>query len=166
MYTYTRNKNPNWPKKIDNLLFSTFKGNEYTAYGLKHEDEARKKYSEMSSVKIVKTGLIVHPEYPYLGFSPDGLIVTNNDKLRLLEIKCPVEGVTKTAVELAGHLDYVTIDDEFKYGLKSNHKYYGQIQLGLFFYWGLKHVILLFTVHMTVAFLRLLSPKIIIFLQK
>lgn len=58
--------------------------------------------------------------------------MTNNDNLRLLEIKCPVEGVTKTAVELAGHLDYVTIDDEFKYGLKSNHKYYGQIQLGLF----------------------------------
>lgn len=61
----------------------------------------------------MKTGLFVHPGYPYLGFSPDRLIVTNNNKLRLLEIKCPVEGITKTALEL-GHLNFVTVDDEFK----------------------------------------------------
>lgn len=131
LYTYTSNKNPDWDKKIKRLLTNNFTGNANTSYGLIHEMVARKRFSEAFSLKIIEGGLIVHQDYPFLGYSPDGLII-KADERQLLEIKCPVEGLTKSATELVQHLDYLEIDSDSKYVLKKKHKFYGQIQLGLF----------------------------------
>lgn len=117
---------------MQNLYFSTFKGNECTAYGLTSENDALIKYSEVSKTQILKSGLIVHPDYPFLGFSPDGLIIDDSNTMRLLEVKSPILGMNKSATELVEHLDFLKLDHQSKYVLKEKHKFYGQVQLGLF----------------------------------
>ena len=107
-------------------------GNACTAYGLASEKDAFLKISETCPSKILRSGLIVHPNYPFLGFSPDGLIIENDNSIRLLEIKCPIEGKNKTATELVEHLNFLSLDEHSKYVLKKKHAFYGQIQLGLF----------------------------------
>jgi putative phage-type endonuclease len=83
-------KNP-YEKPRDLLLkkcgMKKFDGNMATFHGNKYEDEARDiyclKYNEVSH----EIGLYQHPEYPWLGGSPDG--ITESGKL--LEIKCPLK---------------------------------------------------------------------------
>lgn len=65
--------------------------NPVVLHGIKYEDEARQKYCERTGEEVVEFGLLVHPDYPWLGASPDG--VTKSGKL--IEIKCPM---TRTIV--------------------------------------------------------------------
>lgn len=61
-------------------------------------------------------GLFLHPDHPFLGASPDGILTCKCCPPRLLEIKCP-----SLPVKELGYLD-----DEKK--LKTRSVYYGQIQ--------------------------------------
>ena len=50
-----------------------------TSWGCKHENEARQKYALMSSsshdhLSVHECGFFIHPDYPFVGASPDGLI--------------------------------------------------------------------------------------------
>ena len=63
-----------------------FTGNEATRWGNHYEDTAIEKYSELRNKKVLSFGLIIHPEYPWLGGSPDGI---TTDGI-LLEVKCPL----------------------------------------------------------------------------
>lgn len=65
---------------------SGFTGNMFTAHGVKYEDEARVKYEATSGETVHEFGLLLHPELPWLGASPDG--VTESGKV--VEIKCPI----------------------------------------------------------------------------
>ena len=67
-------------------LGEKFTGNEATRHGEKYEDEARLLYEERHGEVVHEIGLCPHPEYPWLGGSPDG--VTESGKL--VEIKCPM----------------------------------------------------------------------------
>lgn len=64
-----------------------FRGNEATRYGSKYEDEAIERWEQKSGRHVVDCdfGLQIHPKYPFLGGSPDGITVD----LCLIEIKCP-----------------------------------------------------------------------------
>ena len=64
-----------------------FTGNEFTAHGNKYEDEARDIYCERYNEISHEIGLFPHPEYTWLGGSPDG--ITESGKL--VEIKCPLK---------------------------------------------------------------------------
>ena len=55
-------------------------------HGIKNEDIARDKFCEKYGVQCEEVGLFVHPEYSFIGGSPDGIC---NDG-RLVEIKCPL----------------------------------------------------------------------------
>jgi putative phage-type endonuclease len=55
-------------------------------HGVKHEDEARDLYVARTGEEVFEFGLLIHPDLPWLGASPDG--VTRSGKL--VEIKCPV----------------------------------------------------------------------------
>lgn len=44
-----------------------------TAHGVRYEPEARAKFEEERCVKVHQFGLVVMPEDPWLGCSPDGL---------------------------------------------------------------------------------------------
>lgn len=58
--------------------------NDMTDWGHKYEPIARRIYEKISKDKVHECGLIIHPKYPWLGASPDGI----RDCGWLLEIKC------------------------------------------------------------------------------
>jgi putative phage-type endonuclease len=63
-----------------------FIGNEATKWGNFYEDIAIEKYSQLKDKKVLSFGLLIHPEYQWLGGSPDGI---TTDGI-LLEVKCPI----------------------------------------------------------------------------
>jgi len=80
---------------------SEFKGNIATEYGQLHEPLATMDYFGKTDNFVEECGFFVHPDYNWLGASPDGLIGADG----VIEIKCPFgkrndkEPVFKTAGE-------------------------------------------------------------------
>lgn len=94
-------------------LWSTFKGNSFTAYGTYHESDAQKSFVNIingplhSNLKILykngtgglyksfqlfETGLLKHYKQPWMAVSPDGLLRlsgTSGPMWILVEYKCP-----------------------------------------------------------------------------
>lgn len=64
---------------------SEFTGNIATEYGTMHEPLALMDYLGKTGNLVNECGFIVHPEYDWLGASPDGLI----DDDGIIEVKCP-----------------------------------------------------------------------------
>jgi putative phage-type endonuclease len=62
-----------------------FIGNEATRWGAYYEDIAIEKYCELRNKKVLSFGLLIHPDYPFLGGSVDGL---TTDGI-VIEVKCP-----------------------------------------------------------------------------
>ena len=60
--------------------------NAYMAFGNEAEPVARHRYEVVSGLLVNECGLFIHPDYDWLGASPDGVI----DSVGLLEIKCRV----------------------------------------------------------------------------
>ena len=79
------------------LLYSKFKGNEATRYGIEMEQTARMEYLEdqhsngHSDLKAKHVGLIVLVETPWLTASPDGRVndSTAHPPLGLVDLKNP-----------------------------------------------------------------------------
>ncbi|XP_054708820.1 uncharacterized protein LOC129221113 [Uloborus diversus] len=128
LYTYGSRKNSNWKQKIHNTVNNSFMGNASTKYGSKAERICKEFLKETQ--QVIDCGLLVHPSEPWMGCSPDGLILYNGE-VCLLEIKCPVLGKSETALRVIPTVDYVNVVDN-EYKLKKRHTYYGQVQLGLF----------------------------------
>ena len=90
-------------------------------YGRDTEPEARERYSQKYGVKVWESGLVISRHLPWLSGSPDGLVVLN-DRIVVLEIKCPVSGSQGLI-----NVDYLK-DGK----LKKSHPYFSQIQIQLF----------------------------------
>ncbi|XP_054720593.1 uncharacterized protein LOC129230217 [Uloborus diversus] len=88
LYTYTKNKAPNWEKKIKTMLSQEFQ-NTAMVYGTETETVAKEQYMLKCGMTIYNFGLLVVPAIPWLVFSPDGIAV-DGDSVVLLEIKCPI----------------------------------------------------------------------------
>jgi len=81
-------KNMLWPRKFSCAA---------TEWGTKYEDTAAKIFQtqmirnrpELGIASVQFPGLIISPEKPYFGCSPDGIVVMKSGKRRGLEIKCP-----------------------------------------------------------------------------
>ena len=72
---------------------------------------------------------MVHPDIPWLGFSPDGFV--QFDYVVLIEIKCPYLGKSSTVADVLPLLPFLVVDGT-SFSLKKKHQYYGQVQLGMF----------------------------------
>ena len=92
LFTYGKNKNPDWKKKSLDYFYGKQISNCYTKHCLEYEPIARKVYEDLISSKVVECGLIVSKENPWLACSPDGILFLNNKPFKLVEIKCPYEG--------------------------------------------------------------------------
>lgn len=81
------------------------------------ESEVTVEYSKLKNVNYSPCGLIIHPNAPWLGASPDGVVFdpTDSPQFGLVEIKCP--NVCK----------YMQMDNGFL-TLKKGHAYYYQVQ--------------------------------------
>lgn len=128
------NKKPDWAKKCESTYFSSFSGNRATKYGKRNEPKALKTYaSQCEGEVITEAGLLVKHQVPWLGYSADGFHRMKDDKLALLEVKCPVIGKTaETFTQFVSGLAFLEQPrTETHLQLKEKHPYYGQIQLGL-----------------------------------
>lgn len=77
--------------------------------------------------KVIKMGLVIPPSAPFLGCSPDAMVV---DEAKLVEIKCPFLGKDKPIAEVIDTLKWVEKNNGV-YKLRKKHAYYGQVQLGM-----------------------------------
>lgn len=126
-FTYTKNKKPDWDKTISSYLNSSFKGNADTKHGLQSEDDAVRAYEKATGATVTKMGLLVNPAVSWLGFSPDGIVIDQN----IVEIKSPKVGKSMTAATASMNLPFME-DVNGNMLLKEKHKYYCQIQLGMY----------------------------------
>lgn len=127
LYTYAKNKIPNWQKKIENLIFPKKYKLINCEYGKNTEAEAKIWYEKLKDQKMANFGLVIHPNASFLGCSPDGCIIAEN---KLIEIKCPISGKLKTVEMMLKEIHYL-IETPTGYKLKKKHAYYGQVQLNL-----------------------------------
>ena len=94
-------------------------------WGTSHESEARAEYEALMQTKVAECGLTLHPAFPYLGASPDGIV----DDSTILEIKCPYTGRDKSVKELVNSgYRHIEMDENNQMKLKCSSEYYCQVQ--------------------------------------
>ena len=90
-------------------------------HGRTYEAAAIKKFTEISGNEVMKSGLCIHPHYPFLGASPDGFV----GKDAVVECKCPYKG-RKMKIAASKEFDFLEeVDGQIR--LKRNHNYYFQM---------------------------------------
>jgi putative phage-type endonuclease len=69
-------------------------GSRALVWGTQFEPIAKQIYESLHGVKIIDTSCVKHPEHPFLGASPDGILVTDDPEDprygQLVEFKCPI----------------------------------------------------------------------------
>ncbi len=68
-------------------------------YGKDNEPKAAEEFRKLFNVAQAKVGFIFHPEYNWLGCSPDRILKFNDSDYKLLEIKCPAKSKIPNSVE-------------------------------------------------------------------
>lgn len=68
---------------------SEFLGNIATEYGTLNEPTAILDYINKTGNVIDEVGFLVHPQYQWLGASPDGIATNSHHQCFVLEVKCP-----------------------------------------------------------------------------
>ena len=96
-------------KKVQQLLYNSFRGNAATQYGTQMEELTRQKYQTYmketghSCLTVEKCGLFISIENPWLAGTPDGLVCDFADdcsqSLGLVEIKNPYSAQCMTLSE-------------------------------------------------------------------
>ena len=77
----------NWLKV--NLWFPPYIASRDVAYGISMEPKAREAYTSVTGHSVIQSGMWVCNRCPYLGASPDGIILdTMGNAIGILEIKC------------------------------------------------------------------------------
>ncbi|XP_050497488.1 uncharacterized protein LOC126892001 [Diabrotica virgifera virgifera] len=127
LYTYSKSE---WDNKATRYFYSKGFSNKFTKHGVKYEGDAKDAFVSQTSLQVVDCGMIVSHSNPWLGYSPDGVIFENNRPVALLEVKCLYQGATKNIKEVLSTTKFIEKIGN-TYVLKRNHKYYGQVQLGM-----------------------------------
>lgn len=100
-------------------------------HGKDSEKEAIEVYKGKTGYEVDYLGLVVLPEMPWAGYSPDGIASTPSGG-RLIEVKSPEKGQTMGALDTAiESFDFLDLNKDLEFELKKKHKYYGQVQLGM-----------------------------------
>ena len=106
-----------------------------TEWGCEHEKIAREAYFQKVAkshlnLTITEKGLVIHPEYPHLGASPDGYIECHCCGCGVIEIKCPFSCRDHSFLEAIGENRFCLESSENgSYILKRQHPYFYQVQL-------------------------------------
>ena len=95
---------------------------------------AREKYIESYSkihktFFVIKSGLILHPSYPFFGATPDGIVNCSCCGSGVLEIKCPFRCKNKSFKDATTQGSFCLEEDDSGLRLKVDHAYYYQVQL-------------------------------------
>ena len=130
-------------KKVENLLYTKFRGNAATRYGAAMEETAKREYQAYQQqhghpgLTVDSSRLWISSDDPWLAASPDGLVNDLSDAshpLGLLEIKNPHSIRSQTLTEASKKpgfcLEQNKNDSSFQ--LKTRHDYYYQVQTQLY----------------------------------
>ena len=109
-----------------------------TTYGIQHEKDAiydyfNEKRKSHTDFHCYESGFLMNNGFPFMGASPDGIIMCpcDNNELGVLEVKCPyvLNGGITIKDTIAKNSNFMLqYDDKNNYVLKKNHKYYYQVQ--------------------------------------
>ena len=159
---------------IRRLLSCQFRGNKATMYGRVNEDSALHAFlatvfTDPSLVEVLKPGLFVNSDEPWLGASPDA-VLTIDGKQCLVEIKCPYAARDLIIDEALQRVKSFCLTGENSKAviLKKTHSYYYQVQIQLhvckleicyFVVWTPKDLAYL-TIHKDADFLQTIIPKL------
>ena len=99
-------------------------------WGIDNEDVAIKQYMEIiNDAEVKKCGLVVSPRWPWLGCSPDGIILKSSIPVGCIEVKCPYsKRDMKLAEASVSDKTFFLKSVEGKLTLKRNHMYFYQCQ--------------------------------------
>lgn len=95
-------------------------------YGIMHKNEAINQFQVQTKLSVQPCGLFIHPHYPYLAASPDGLVGADG----IIEVKCPYAARDMSIKEAikSKHIKYLIENQHGGISLKRNHIYYFQVQ--------------------------------------
>ena len=79
-------------ESFDRKVNNTFSGNDATDWGNIYEHWAIEYYSNKFNCITFKPREVTHPKYPWLSATPDLYAIDENNKLHVIEIKCPFTG--------------------------------------------------------------------------
>ncbi|KAI4830167.1 hypothetical protein KUCAC02_001817 [Chaenocephalus aceratus] len=107
---------------------------EATRWGLQNEDPANKSYlvamqDHHEDINVAASGLILNPELPWIGASPDGVVTGVCHEPGILEIKCPFSAKDRSLLECTKDSRFcLTVPEGGVMSLKLNHGYMYQVQ--------------------------------------
>lgn len=130
LYTYWKNKNQDWERKAANY-YKVAPNIRNFIIGHVNEPIAMNAYKHLTQNNVQLLGLVVHPFCPWLGVSPDGVCL---EKQILIEIKCLVPKSDEEFHVLLNKVKYLKniSQENANYLLNKKHKYYAQVQIGMF----------------------------------
>ena len=100
----------------------------------KHAVNEYKKYQQSLKNKdliVTPSGIIINPEYNFLGTSPDGAVYdpsNSQEPFGFLEVKCPYTSRDVTPIEACNKSRFHSKASDGKLILKESHIYYAQVQ--------------------------------------
>ena len=105
-----------------------------TRWGCEHEKTARDAYVKKivdSHVNFIASdrGLVIHPQFPHFGATPDGFIKCDCCGCGVIEVKCPFSCKSRSFLEASEDTTFCLEIADGKYNLKRKHAYFYQIQL-------------------------------------
>lgn len=102
-----------------------------TSYGIANEKNASQLYQTKTQNHVHDCGLIINPEFPCIGATPDGKVCDHGES-GILEIKCPFSARDMSIEEAltpdSGIKDFFLEKNDNNVFLKKSHQYWFQIQ--------------------------------------
>lgn len=132
-------------RKVEEILYSKFKGNQATLYGTNMEDTARQLYVRYQNqqdhvgLETHRVGLVISVDNPWLAASPDDKVYDPNTtpSLGVAEYKNPYSARDLTLQEACDKIKTFCLERQqdngrVMYKLKRRHDYYYQIQCQMY----------------------------------
>lgn len=131
-YTTSIKTDVQWAHEASKYFWPKSFSNKFIKLGIKYENIAIELYKNDTKQKIVSCGFVTSYNYPWLGYSPDGIIVNNlNELIKLVEVKCPYPSCTTDSQNFIEKINYISKNADGSFTLNKKDKYYAQVQLGL-----------------------------------
>ncbi|KAK6186691.1 hypothetical protein SNE40_005976 [Patella caerulea] len=127
--------NPNSPSQslIQNICYPDVVkfSSVATKWGCDHERHAREMFTsliqvEHDNVHVRDSGLVISPQYPHIGASPDAIVTCDCCGKSTLEIKCPY--CVRDSALSDKETGYLKADQNGNLKLTNTHRYYYQVQ--------------------------------------
>ncbi len=126
LFTAHKNTSTVWSNKIE-VYYRPKPDLKNFKIGRREEINAIPLYEKFTKSKVTKVGSVVHPTCPWLGCSPDGLVVESKT---VIEIKTLMNEDNLPFIEAQKKVSYLKFCDG-RYILRQNHSHYCQIQLNM-----------------------------------